>query len=178
MSGNEFQIHLFIESADSQMAKMATELLETENPTMQRLKVKVKETKNSIWYRQKKEYRKMANFKKEKFCEPCNTKSECWGPCGICGRRNHQKEFCKFKDKANNQNANRVNKATNKKKKKKTSKKAMEITEAKRDSTEEAEDESSEEDSQKKKSFSVRAARVGYKPGPNSTEETAPARMR
>ena len=85
----------------------------------------------------------MANFKKEKFCEPCNTKSECWGPCGICGRRNHQKEFCKFKDKANNQNANRVNKATNKKK---TSKKAMEITEAKRDSTEEAEDESSEED--------------------------------
>ena len=30
LSGDEFQIHLFIESADSQMAKMATELLETD----------------------------------------------------------------------------------------------------------------------------------------------------
>ena len=42
MTGDELQIHLFVESADSQNAKMATELLETENPTMQRLQVKSK----------------------------------------------------------------------------------------------------------------------------------------
>ena len=52
MSGYEFQIHLFIESANSQMAKTAMELLETENPTMQRLKVKVKEIENYVWYNQ------------------------------------------------------------------------------------------------------------------------------
>ena len=100
---------MFIELADSQMAKMATELLETENPTMQILQVKVKEMENSIWYIEKKEYRKMVNFRKEKFCKPCNSKthteSECWGPCSFCIRKNHQKKFCKFKDNANNQNA-------------------------------------------------------------------------
>ena len=34
MSGNEFQIHLFINSANAHMAKIATELLEKENLTM------------------------------------------------------------------------------------------------------------------------------------------------
>ena len=122
MTGDEFQIHLFIESANFQMAKMATKLLETEKPTMQRLQVKVKEMENSIWYSQKKEYEKMTNFRKEKFCKPCNSKthteSECWGPCSFCGRRNHQKEHCKYKDNANNQNAGRASKATEKNKKK------------------------------------------------------------
>ena len=64
MTGDEFQIHMFIESAYSKMSKIATELLWTENPTMQKLKVKVKETEYSTWYSQKKEYRKMANLKK------------------------------------------------------------------------------------------------------------------
>ena len=81
MTGDEFQIHLFIESANSQMAKMATKLLETEKPTMQRLQVKVKEMENSIWYSQKKEYEKMTNLRKEKFCKPCNSKTHTESEC-------------------------------------------------------------------------------------------------
>ena len=50
MTGDEFQIHLFIESPDAHMQKLATELLGKENSTMQKLKVKVKETENALWY--------------------------------------------------------------------------------------------------------------------------------
>ena len=45
----EFQIHLFLNSADAHMSKIATELLEKENPTMQQLKTKVKESENTTW---------------------------------------------------------------------------------------------------------------------------------
>ena len=97
MTGDEFQIHLFIELADTQMSKNSTELLGTENPTMQKLKVKVKETENASWYNHRKEYGKMANIRKEKYCKPCNSKthseSDCWGSCSFCGLRNHQKEY-------------------------------------------------------------------------------------
>ena len=78
-------IQLFVESADTLMARNAMELLEKENPSMQKLKVKVKETENSIWYSQKKEYGKVANFQKDKYCKPCKSKTqstaECWRPC-------------------------------------------------------------------------------------------------
>ena len=80
---NEFQIHLFINSANAHISKIATELLEKENPTMQQLKTKVKETENATWYNQRKEYDKMANIKKDKFSKPCNSKTrfeaDCWG---------------------------------------------------------------------------------------------------
>ena len=39
----------YIEIADPQMARIAMELLEKENPTIQRLKVKAKEIENSVW---------------------------------------------------------------------------------------------------------------------------------
>ena len=55
MTGDESQIHVLIESADPQMARIALELLEKENSTIQRPKFKVKEIKNSVWYNQKKE---------------------------------------------------------------------------------------------------------------------------
>ena len=104
ITGDKFQIHLFILSADSHMQKIATELLDIENPMMQQLKVK--ETENHTWYNQRREYRKMANLKKEKYCKPCNRKthseSECWGPCNFCGCRNHQPAYCKYKDTSNN----------------------------------------------------------------------------
>ena len=67
----------------------------------------------------------MANVKKDdtKFCKPCNSKThaeaKCWGPCGICGRRNHQTNYCKFKDAQANPQADRADKAAVKKKKKK-----------------------------------------------------------
>ena len=66
VTGDEFQIHLFIELADSHMQKIATQLWGTDNPTMEKLKVKVKETENATWYNQKREYGKMANLRKDK----------------------------------------------------------------------------------------------------------------
>ena len=73
----------------------------------------------------------MARIKKDnnKFCKPCNSKThseaDCWGPCGICGRRNHQTSYCKFKDAPANQQADRADKAAVKDKKKKSGKKAV-----------------------------------------------------
>ena len=49
ISGDEFQIHLFINSAGAHMSKIALELLEKENPTMQQLKTRVTETENATW---------------------------------------------------------------------------------------------------------------------------------
>ena len=54
LTGDEYQIHLFFETAVPQMVKTAKELLEKDNPTMQKLKVKIKETENSVWFIQKK----------------------------------------------------------------------------------------------------------------------------
>ena len=88
-------ILLSIRDADPQMSKSATEILQTEKPTVHQLRTKVKETEAAVWYNQK-EYGKLGNVRKEntKFCKPCNSKShdeaDCWGPCGICGRRIHQ----------------------------------------------------------------------------------------
>ena len=88
MTGEEFQIHLFIESANSHMQTVATELLGKENPTMQQLKVKEKETENATLYNQKREYGNMANMKKDKYCQQFNSKihskAECWGSCSHC----------------------------------------------------------------------------------------------
>ena len=95
MSGDEFQIHLFIREADAQMSRIATELLEKEKPTIHQLTTKIKETEAEVWYNQRKEFCTMANVKREvtKFCKPCNSKthneSDCLGPCEICGHRNH-----------------------------------------------------------------------------------------
>ena len=84
------------------MARIAMELLEKEYPIMQKLNVKIKEIKNFNWSSKK----KVANFQKENFCKPCNSKThsaaECWGPCEFCRRRNHQKEYCRFKENMNN----------------------------------------------------------------------------
>ena len=53
MTGDEMVIHLFKESADAQMARIAMDILEKENPTMRKLKVKVKETENGVLYSKK-----------------------------------------------------------------------------------------------------------------------------
>ena len=159
MTGDEFQVHLFIESANAHMRKLATEVLGKENQTMQQLKVMVIETKNALWYNQKKDYGKMANVRKgNKFCKPCNNKmhseADCWGPCGHCGRRNHQTAYCKFKESSSpNQTAERASKGTekSKKKNKKTSKKAtIENSDSRRESEEESEEGVSKETLQRR----------------------------
>ena len=70
LTGDEFQIHLFNESGDAHMQKIATELLGKENPIMQQLKIKVKESENATWYNQKR-----AKIRKEKFCKPFDSKT-------------------------------------------------------------------------------------------------------
>jgi hypothetical protein len=50
MSADEFIIHLFAETADSTMSKIALEILSTTKPLVSTLRIKVQETENSIWY--------------------------------------------------------------------------------------------------------------------------------
>ena len=47
MTGDEMVIPIFTESTDPHMARLVMDMPEKENPTMQSLKVKVKETENS-----------------------------------------------------------------------------------------------------------------------------------
>ena len=84
MSGDEFQIHLFIREVYAQMSRIATELLDKEKPIIHQLTTKIKETKAAVWYNQRKEFGKMENVKREitKCCKHCNSKthneSDCW----------------------------------------------------------------------------------------------------
>ena len=56
MSLDEFLIHLFIQEADSQMAKIALEILEREKPSIHMLVNKIKETEAAVCYNNKKEF--------------------------------------------------------------------------------------------------------------------------
>ena len=102
MSGDESMIHLFIQEAYAQMARIATEILERENRSIYMLVNKIKETEVAGWYNHNKEFGRMANMRAPKFCKPCYSKthneSECWGPCEICGQRNHQSKYCRYKN--------------------------------------------------------------------------------
>ena len=111
-----------------------------------------------------------------KFCKPCNSKShdevDCWAQCGICGRRNHQTNYCKFKENQANTQTERADKAAakDKKKKKKTGKNATVNTggDSKRESEAELDEEASEDDSPKKQNpqenvqRTARSARICY----------------
>ena len=102
MSRDEFMIHLLIREANAEMAKIALKILERENPSIHMLVNKIKETEVAVWYNHNKEFGRMANMRAPKFCKPCDSKthneSECWGPCEICGQRNHQSKYCRYKN--------------------------------------------------------------------------------
>ena len=72
MSLDEFLIHLFIREADSQMAKIAQEILERDKPNIHMLVNKIKETEAAVWYNNKKEFGRMANMRPPKYCKPCD----------------------------------------------------------------------------------------------------------
>jgi hypothetical protein len=182
MSADEMVIHLFAETADNVMSKLALEILANIRPTVSDLRVKVTETENAIWYKQNTGIGKTAQV--GRYCESCKTKShntsECWGACTICGRKGHQVEYCR-----DNPNAKSVaptgmaNTATvvtgvkkkkeKKKKKKKLGKTAVEPQEGDKATDpetfeEETEETASEEDSPVKQAINNRAARVGMPP--------------
>ena len=90
MSLDEFLIHLFIRDADSIMAKMTLEILEKENPNINMVAIKIKETEAATWYNNKKEFGRMASMRPPRHCKVCDSKthneSECWGECEHCGQ--------------------------------------------------------------------------------------------
>ena len=48
MTKDQFLIHLFAESADMTMSKIAMEILSSKNPTVAELRSKIAETENSL----------------------------------------------------------------------------------------------------------------------------------
>ena len=51
MTKEQMVLHLFAETADSTMSKLALDILSTQNPTLAELRTKVTEVENAIWYK-------------------------------------------------------------------------------------------------------------------------------
>ena len=50
MSADEMLIHIFADTADATMSRIALDILASTTPMVAELRVKVTETENSIWY--------------------------------------------------------------------------------------------------------------------------------
>ena len=98
MSADEFIIHLFVETADATLAKLALEILSVNKPLVSTLRIKVQETENSIWYKSNTGMVKVV-ITWERWCEPCKSRThnekDCWGECSVCQRRGHRAEVCR-----------------------------------------------------------------------------------
>ena len=123
MTKEQMVIHLFAETADSTMSKLALDILSTTNPTLAELRTKVTEVENAIWYKGTQGLGKSATLNvMEKHCETCNGKTHntenCWGKCEVCQRFGHKAEVCR--NNPNNQGGAKgiANTATEVKKKK------------------------------------------------------------
>ena len=81
ISLDEFLIHLFARDSDSQMSKMALELLEKDKPSFQTLINKCKEIEASVWYHRRKEFSRMASARPLKYCKPCDSKTHYKSEC-------------------------------------------------------------------------------------------------
>ena len=173
MSPDEMLIHIFAETADTTMSKIALEVLASAKPTTAELRTRVTETESALWYKGTPNLGKIANHiqGEGRYCETCKGKShntsDCWGKCEICGKFGHKTEICRY-NPANLQNNAKVAKKK-KKKNKKQGKSAVEKpqeTETADGEESESEDES-EEDSPRYQS--QRANRVGV---PNLAKRT------
>jgi hypothetical protein len=75
MTKEQMVIHLFAETADSTMSKLALDILSTTNPTLAELRTKVTEVENAIWYKGTQGIVKSATLNMiGKHCETCNGK--------------------------------------------------------------------------------------------------------
>ena len=79
MSADEMVIHLFAETADVVMSKLALEILATSKPMVSNLRVRVTETENAIWYKHSSGLGKMAQG--DRYCESCKSKSHNTSDC-------------------------------------------------------------------------------------------------
>ena len=77
MTQDQFLIHLFTESADQSMSKIAMGILSGNNPAVLALRTKVAETENSLWYNAGRNLGKFAGGQAPptgtRFCKPCNS---------------------------------------------------------------------------------------------------------
>ena len=109
-------IHLFLEGADPEMARIATNMLAKDTVSLPDLRYEVRATENSTWYKrphQVKYTQEKDNWESEglggargsgrqpgsvRWCGDCRSKTHtpetCWGPCQYCSKRGHKKEDC------------------------------------------------------------------------------------
>ena len=127
MSSEEFGMHIFIESSDQIIAKIAMDELQKQIPSMDDLETAVQKTEVSAWCepQSRKGYSKLASTKQGgKHCSKCDRpghlQEDCWGSCNWCKKTNHPSERCfnKPKDDNNTEKANKTKKKPNKKKRK------------------------------------------------------------
>ena len=150
---NELGIHVFIESADQKMSKLAIDELEKKTPSLKRLTNAEKGTKASQWYNpnSQKGFSKAAAAT-NKQCGKCDAKGhtyeECWGRCTFCAKYNHRSERCFFKDAQKEEKVEKANKAQHPKQKMKNKRKAKKANKRldKQEEVEESESEYSEEE--------------------------------
>ena len=109
MSSEEFGMHIFIESSDQVIAKIAMDELHKKIPSMDDLENAVQNTEVSAWYesQSRKGYSKVASTKQGgKHCTKCDrpghTQEDCWGSCKWCKKTNHPSERCFNKPKDDN----------------------------------------------------------------------------
>ena len=106
MSSEELGMHIFIESSDQIIAKLAMDELQKQIPSMDDLENAVQNTEVSAWYesQSRKGYSKVASTKQggkhcTKYDRPGHTQEECWGSCKWCKKTNHPSERCFNKPK-------------------------------------------------------------------------------
>merc|ERR1711888_2683 len=115
-SKEKMLIHLFLEGADTEMAKIATNMLAKDTVSLPDLRMQARATENSTWYKprlQVKYTQEKDSWETEgmggargsggqpggvRWCGDCRSKTHtpetCWGICPYCSKRGHKKEDC------------------------------------------------------------------------------------
>ena len=136
-------IHLFLESADTEMSKVATAMLAKDSVNLADLRMEIRAIENSVWYKPKfqAKYAQQPNTWETdgvegpggsgvpngglRWCGDCKSKTHnteaCWGICPHGGKRGHKKEFCnrKSEDIEKSKAAKRTEKQKKKREKRK-----------------------------------------------------------
>ena len=87
MTAEELGMHIFTESTDKILGKLAIDELHKKTPSLDDLENAVQSTEVSAWYetQTRKGYSKVASAKSGKQCSKCNrsghSQEECWGIC-------------------------------------------------------------------------------------------------
>ena len=141
MTQDEMLIHIFAETADPTMSRIALEVLASEKTSTDELRTRVTETESALWYKGTQKLGKIAKQiqGERKYCETCKGKShntkDCWGKCEICKKFGHKTEICRYNpvNLSSENQQDRANRAGKKKKDKKTGIPAMEKTQIEED---------------------------------------------